>query len=312
MAWTNFNITVVHKNWTWVYDISTTSTTFQDLLETVQSWIFIMWDINKLSWNNWTWDEVWFSLTEWWNAVDLNASINTTVGWNDTTIYALYPEPQAETITGFYLDWTKYELGWWVTSVNWQTGDVTIDDNTKIFVVNEPALTSWWSIFNVEPFKDICERLISNPKHIAYIANKRSIMPHDIGSVMQIISHSWYFLDENNWMFNFIYIWFPFVENRELFKYYWDIQVNSWTASVANITANKINFTPSNSWTTGQVLTKTSSWWYNWQDVSWWLQVAPNSPITWIKYVWYGTEADYANLSQYYTDQPGDTEFHCF
>ena len=223
----------------------------------------------------------------------------------------------------------NWNLWWWETwvvtldnvisntgvlSVNGQTWNVTVDDNTKIFVVNESALTSWWSIFNVEPFKDICERLISNPKHIAYITNKTSIMPHElkyIGSVMQIISHSWQFLDENNWMFEFIYIWFPFVENRELFKYYWDIQVNSWTASVANITANKINFTPSNSWTTGQVLTKTSSW-YNWQDASWWLQVAPNSPITWIKYVWYGTEADYNNLSQYYTDAPWDTEFRCF
>mgnify|MGYP003290301573 CR=1 FL=1 len=47
-------------------------------------------------------------------------------------------------------------------------------------------------------------------------------------------------------------------------------------------------------------------------NATWWLQVAPNSPITWIKYVWYGTESDYANLNQYYTDLPGDTEFHCF
>ena len=50
----------------------------------------------------------------------------------------------------------------------------------------------------------------------------------------------------------------------------------------------------------------------NWNQVGWWLQVAPNSPITWIKYVWYGTEADYNNLSQYYTDAPWDTEFRCF
>lgn len=45
---------------------------------------------------------------------------------------------------------------------------------------------------------------------------------------------------------------------------------------------------------------------------SWWLQVSPNSTITGIKYIWYGTESDYANLSQYYTDTPWDTEFHCF
>lgn len=199
-----------------------------------------------------------------------------------------------------------------VTSVNGQTGDVAIDDNTKIFVVNESALTSWWSISNVEPFKNICERLMSNPKHIAYITNKHSIMPGElIGSVMQIISHSGNQYDEDNWAFSFIYIWFPFAENSELFKYYWDIQVNGWAASVANITANKINFTPSNSWTAGQVLTKTSSN-YEWKDASWWLQVAPNSPITWIKYLWYGTEEQYAALTQYYTDTPWDTEFRCF
>ena len=47
-------------------------------------------------------------------------------------------------------------------------------------------------------------------------------------------------------------------------------------------------------------------------NASWWLQVAPNSPITWIKYVWYGTESDYSNLSQYYTDTPWDTEYRTF
>lgn len=54
----------------------------------------------------------------------------------------------------------------------------------------------------------------------------------------------------------------------------------------------------------------------NWQTgnvtIAAWLQVAPNSPITWIKYIWYGTEAQYAALTQYYTDTPWDTEFRCF
>jgi hypothetical protein len=49
-----------------------------------------------------------------------------------------------------------------------------------------------------------------------------------------------------------------------------------------------------------------------WANPTWWLQVSPNSTITGIKYVWYGTESDYAGLSQYYTEQPGDTEFHTF
>lgn len=127
MAWVSFNITVVHKNWTWIYNISATSDTFQDLLDCVQTWMIS--SVGKVSWDDWTWDEIWFSLTEWWDAVDLSASINTTVGWSDTTVYALYSEP--ETITGFYLDWTEYKFeteNWWVTSVNWQTWAVTVDE----------------------------------------------------------------------------------------------------------------------------------------------------------------------------------------
>ena len=83
------------------------------------------------------------------------------------------------------------------------------------------------------------------------------------------------------------------------------LTTNGTTASWANVDALPTQ--------TGQ------SWKFlttNWTTASWdnvpWLQVAPNSPITWIKYIWYGTESDYANLSQYYTDLPGDTEFHTF
>ena len=63
--------------------------------------------------------------------------------------------------------------------------------------------------------------------------------------------------------------------------------------------------------TTGYVVTKTADG-YEWQAPTGWLQVSPNSTITGIKYIWYGTESDYANLSQYYTDTPWDTEYHTF
>lgn len=79
---------------------------------------------------------------------------------------------------------------------------------------------------------------------------------------------------------------------------------NTWVVTVSE-------FTPWWTATTWYVVTKTASG-YEWQAPTGWLQVAPNSPITWIKYVWYGTEADYANLNQYYTDTPWDTEFHTF
>lgn len=86
----------------------------------------------------------------------------------------------------------------------------------------------------------------------------------------------------------------------------WDSSINYnlwWWTTWVIITDDVISNTGvlSVNWQTGNVTIE-----------SWWLQVAPNSPITWIKYVWYGTESDYANLSQYYTDLPWDTEFHTF
>ena len=151
MAGTSFNITVVHKNWTWVYNIQTTSAKFQALLSLVQGWWSDPWSIGKVSWSDWTWNEVWFSLTDWWNAVDLDASIYTIVGWSDTTIYALYPEP--ETITGFYLDWTKYEFSWW-----WE------ESNTKTFCLSSSSdLTTAqavldWSCAWKYPYISYCNR----------------------------------------------------------------------------------------------------------------------------------------------------------
>ena len=70
-------------------------------------------------------------------------------------------------------------------------------------------------------------------------------------------------------------------------------------------------FNPWGTATTGYVVTKTADG-YEWQAPAWWIQEAPNSPITWIKYVWRGSEAQYAALSQYYTDVPWDTKFETY
>jgi hypothetical protein len=40
-----------------------------------------------------------------------------------------------------------------------------------------------------------------------------------------------------------------------------------------------------------------------------WIKIAPNSPLQ-PPYHWYGTEAQYQALSQYYTDTPGDTVYY--
>ena len=94
--------------------------------------------------------------------------------------------------------------------------------------------------------------------------------------------------------------------------YWWDAE--SWAVTSVNwqtwaVTVSE--FTPSWTATTWYVVTKTAGG-YEWQAPTGWLQVSPNSTITGIKYIWYGTESDYANLSQYYTDTPWDTEFHTF
>ena len=87
---------------------------------------------------------------------------------------------------------------------------------------------------------------------------------------------------------------------------------NATTKYCTGITQSYTEFVPTNSWSTGNVLTKTANG-YEWQNVpATWLQESPNSTITGIKYIRHWTEADYANLSQYYTDTPWDTEFHCF
>ena len=88
----------------------------------------------------------------------------------------------------------------------------------------------------------------------------------------------------------------------------WAVTSVNWQTWAVTVS----EFTPSSAGTTDQILTKTANW-YDWANApASWLQVSPNSPITWIKYIWYGTEAQYAALSQYYTDVAGDTEYHTF
>ena len=62
-------------------------------------------------------------------------------------------------------------------------------------------------------------------------------------------------------------------------------------------------------WSNGQVLTVVS-WAAAWANApATWIQLAPNSPLQ-PPYHWYGTEAQYQALSQYYTDTPWDTVYY--
>jgi hypothetical protein len=44
-------------------------------------------------------------------------------------------------------------------------------------------------------------------------------------------------------------------------------------------------------------------------SASWWMQLAPNSPLT-PKYFWYWTQSQYEALSQYYTEEEWDTVYY--
>lgn len=107
-------------------------------------------------------------------------------------------------------------------------------------------------------------------------------------------------------------IWFDTMNNK-----FWKCDGTAWTevTPVNSVNGNTgavtvSEFTPWWTATTGYVVTKTADW-YEWQAPTG-LKEAPNSPITWIKYVWRGSEAQYAALSQYYTDVPWDTKFETY
>ena len=65
-------------------------------------------------------ESVWYEIcqTKWWSILSHSLSLFDDI---DSPVYK-YIEPQAETITGFYLDWTEYKFGWWwasYTAGNW-------------------------------------------------------------------------------------------------------------------------------------------------------------------------------------------------
>lgn len=106
-----------------------------------------------------------------------------------------------------------------------------------------------------------------------------------------------YWPNTNNWYYSsdIFIIWngdWSSVHNDDL---WWD---TTWTITIEDAITNTGVLSVNGQ--TGNVTIPT------------WLQESPNSTITGIKYIRHWTEADYANLSQYYTDVPGDTEFHCF
>lgn len=191
-------------------------------------------------------------------------------------------------------DWQDYttwytivwELGNWITSVT---------SYTKNYFTPTSAGTTWQILEKTVAWYNWTDQAIKSFTYPSVSDNIISL--HDWVRVWKPAV-----LLETNWAAKIVYVVDKFVD-RAL---WWDDDMiyasaitDAWVISVLI----RVNYVDS---TTATVTSVTAS------SVGWWLQVSPNSTITGIKYVWYGTESDYANLAQYYTDTPWDTEFHTF
>lgn len=114
-----YSYTLKNKDWT---------TTIDSMVEdfdppsTVQNYID---DVNT---KHWTYITA-ISQTIWWTALDGSANFgNYLVSGQTIDFYDVTPETEPETITGFYLDWTKYEFSWW-----WE------ESNTKTFYLSSTS-----------------------------------------------------------------------------------------------------------------------------------------------------------------------------
>jgi len=92
-----------------------------------------IWDILWLSWNSW-WAVTALAISIWWTPLPNNTIIANSWArvWGEWIFYDV--TPQAETVTGFYLDWTEYKFGWW-----WIENDTTGTTSTvtKIWAWSE-------------------------------------------------------------------------------------------------------------------------------------------------------------------------------
>ena len=192
--------------------------------------------------------------------------------------------------------------------------------NIRVFETTNRAVLDWW-MFNTDAdltakIQEMWERLLEDTNHIAYIAyNIWHISSSDIdyrSTIMRVMGF------HARWIGDYITYNFEYIDTSNSASWWtWSWEVKKFTGnieitngSVITASINKYSnplFIPSNSWTTGQVLTKTASG-YNWQDASWWFELAPNSPLN-PKYRRYWTQAQYDALTQYYTEVAGDTVY---
>lgn len=185
----------------------------------------------------------------------------------------------------------------WVLSVNGQTGDVTIptpeESNTKTFYASVPSqwdTTLWQQVY---------DWIKSGNYAILQYWIQNVVIFTPTNTTTWSIYSQWYYTVRDNGD-----------ELESVATLYW-ITVSSWTVTSVDVSPSISSawhfFEPGWTATTGYVVTKTANG-YGWQAPTWWIQLAPNSTYN-VKYHRYWPETDYANLSQYYTDNPKDTAY---
>lgn len=272
----------------------------------------------------WTW--IWFT----YNASGMTISADTTTLATKTDLNSkqdtLVSWTNIKTVNNQSLLWSwniTIQSGW-VTSVNGQTWAVTVND-VKVWNTAPSNPTDWivWydtDLYNLQVYNWSTHQwdTLNNIFHM--------VTPwvwDDMADYINILEDSWSRLLIFSFNENMSDLWIVTDYGREN----WDEQTQKYEnfkiTAIWNVSDNADTTFIQDWWLTRPkwIATLEIIWTHQLDTYvcstvqfkeSWWLKVAPNSTITGIKYIRHWTEADYANLSQYYTDVPGDTEFHCF
>ena len=227
-----------------------------------------------------------------------------------------------------YEEWIYYSSTWtkiWETSVdlspflnlNTQNSDVITEWTDNLFLTaaertklgNTSGTNTWDQSASDFDIKDLADttwlRNTWNNKQNALTTQTAYTSKWTATKVPQITTNN---LWQVTWITE-VTITQPTVNNSTItFTQWWtskgDITLNQSSAETIALDAW---FTPWWTATTGYVVTKTAGG-YEWAAPTWWIQLAPNTELD-IKYHWYGSQASYDGLNQYYTDTAWDTAY---
>lgn len=288
---------IYHNSTLWLISISSDWTNWITLKDK-NEWATTVWNYwDTLSaanvWNVYQrGNNYWFPRT--WTITTSNTQVDASNYWP----WNYYSSSTFITTTPYRDSSQNRNLRWWVTwivvhpnwitntgvlSVNGQTGAVTVNDDVRVFAV--PSVN--------DDISDMITRLSA----------WKWVILHEMVSWTDAFYKVDYHDDVNcEITASLIYSY-----NGGYARFY-TIEYNYSTKKVSTKTSSLTYFfAPETAGTQWQVLTKTASG-YEWANASWWFQLAPNSPLT-PKYRRYWTQAQYEALTQYYTDEAGDTVY---